>query len=461
MDALRNTSTIPGENQSLRIFSFLGTGDYKPSCYSLGNCTSSETRFAQVALAQLLATANGHSSVDLVVFATPEAETKHSQGLSEEFRKLCPGSEPTWVRIPAGAEESDFWEIFTLIAAQVDPCARIAFDITHGYRSIPLLALAAANYVRIAKDARLEGIFYGAFEAAPKDNQGRPAGAAPIFNLKPFITLLDWSTAARVFKDTGNARFMASLVPDRSVSLDAAPAGEAVPAGSRLPKALETLFDVLATCRARQLQPALEEVERALADLPGRLPKTPEALVSSLVDDIRSKISPLLSARSHGLGTLTLAAARWCAEQGLIQQAYTLLHEGLVTRVCEAVPGLDPDRRRDRKDVGEAWKLAREHCSMGEGSLGGEAHSGQQNPSRKGAARHFPTKLAARLLSVFGREFLQAIGRVHEWRNDISHAEQLRPEVSATPAQLREDLDDVIRQLDEGLWQELSVHFPS
>lgn len=68
---------------------------------------------------------------------------------------------------------------------------------THGLRHLPLLGLLAAFYLRAATDAKIEGIYYGAFERA-RD------GITPVLRLDGLLNIYDWIRALEQFNKDGD-----------------------------------------------------------------------------------------------------------------------------------------------------------------------------------------------------------------------------------------------------------------
>lgn len=179
-----------------KLLSFLGTSDYKPVEYQLrgrGYCSF----YAPAALCRLLEP----KPDELVVFATQEAEDKHGAGLQEAVGECVPVK---LVRIPAGTCEEEMWDIFRIITDQVGEGDDVYFDITHSFRSLPFLSFLALAYLRTAKEAHIAGVYYGAYEA-------RQDSRTPVFDLTPFVELLDWTVAADRFIRFGDGRDLARL----------------------------------------------------------------------------------------------------------------------------------------------------------------------------------------------------------------------------------------------------------
>ena len=103
------------------------------------------------------------------------------------------------VRIPEGHDEKQIWEIFDIVYKVLAHGDEVVFDITHAFRSIPMLAIIILNYSKVLKNIQLQRIQYGAFEALgpafkvkeiPIDQR-----VAPLIDLTPLVTLSDWTMA--------------------------------------------------------------------------------------------------------------------------------------------------------------------------------------------------------------------------------------------------------------------------
>lgn len=174
----------------MRALSFLGLGNYTETEYRYGSF-SFATQFFPVFMFQAF-------KPDILnIFITREVKEKRWEdflnSLSEGYKeKVRP------IEIPSGRDQTELWEIFQKIVSAVDVEEAIIMDVTHAFRSIPMLALMAAQYMKTTKKVIIEGIYYGAYEA-------RSDNITPVFDLFPFIELMEWTAALSLFNATGNA----------------------------------------------------------------------------------------------------------------------------------------------------------------------------------------------------------------------------------------------------------------
>ena len=74
---------------------------------------------------------------------------------------------------------------------------QIILDVTHGFRSLPMLIFVVAAYLRQMKYVVLERVVYGAYEAKDENYN------APVFDLTLMVELMDWFHGLDSFHVTG------------------------------------------------------------------------------------------------------------------------------------------------------------------------------------------------------------------------------------------------------------------
>lgn len=315
---------------TLKAISFLGytppERPYRTATYRFGE---------QECVTPFMAEATAHffkEELDtLLVLVTPEAARQNLDALRErlpEPAKLRP------VAIPSGQSAADLWTMFAAIEGEIAPGDRIIFDITNGFRSLPVLAFLAASFVRVVRGARVERMIYGAFDATSE-------GKTPVFELTPFLALLDWTTATDAFLKHGRAEDLVALARRR----DGGP--------------LDALSDALGTLTAGLQVSRPTEVQQTAAGLAAQVaavradPATP-APIGLLLDRISAEYTPLGHevptdpARADEVLRGQVEIIAWYVTKGLYVQAITLAREWLVSWVV-ACAGGDLFAKRDRE----------------------------------------------------------------------------------------------------------------
>lgn len=85
----------------------------------------------------------------------------------------------------------------------------VALDITHAFRSLPLIAMSMINYFHSLTDKQVSfnHIYYGMLEAMREFNN-----VAPIVDVSTSLELQKWTTAAYAFKEYGKGAMLADLL---------------------------------------------------------------------------------------------------------------------------------------------------------------------------------------------------------------------------------------------------------
>ena len=296
----------------MKLITFLGTGEYKCATYRWNDHTY-ETSFVQEAFVHWL------KPEVTCVLLTEKARETHWNNLCQRLQEH---TQTVAIDIPDGKRESELWQIFTAISDAVHEGDEIAFDITHGFRSLPVLALLTIAYLKQIKQVKVRYILYGAFDA--KDEQG-----TPVFDLTPFADLLEWLVAAKMFTATGDSSELGRLIQE--VQNDAYRNRGAY--GENLPRALKN-FGM-----------ALEEVSNDL--LLARVPNLPDSIrrlaqrqseantevgqwtqpLTLLLDKIAAAYAPF---QDDSLPTQA-KLIRWYLNHNHIVQAMTLAREWVVS----------------------------------------------------------------------------------------------------------------------------------
>jgi len=166
----------------MKLLTFLGIANYRETLYKWEG-RGYRSRFSPLASCAFL------EPEEIIVFLTADAE----RDIFPEFAREVPESVRVRpVSVPLGADEAELWHIFDLVAGCVSPGEEVAFDITNGLRSFPLLGLLAAAFLRSGLDVRLKAVLYGAFDVGRVLGNGE----TPMFDLTPMLALLEWSAAA-------------------------------------------------------------------------------------------------------------------------------------------------------------------------------------------------------------------------------------------------------------------------
>ncbi|MDW8104666.1 MAG: TIGR02221 family CRISPR-associated protein [Armatimonadota bacterium] len=174
----------------MKLLTFLGAGNYKQVEYIWGDQRYRTDLFPSAVVEWL-------RPQETVVFLTKEARELHW----ERFRSMVGDKTKLIARdIPAGQSEEELWQIFDIVVESVQQREEIVVDITHAFRSLPMLLLSIVMFLRATREVCVKHIFYGQYLEG-KDE-------APVLDLILFLQLLDWASATQRFKETGDARWI-------------------------------------------------------------------------------------------------------------------------------------------------------------------------------------------------------------------------------------------------------------
>jgi len=340
----------------MKLLTFVGPNTYNQTTY-VWDVHRYETEFIAEALASWL------PFDKVVVFLTEKAKagtnwTQLSQRLQE-----CDVQE---VPIPDGKTEEEVWEIFDRVIASVEHGDEIAIDVTHAFRSLPMVLLAVAAFLREVKQVQVKHIFYGCY------TQGEPE--SPVIDLNLLLELLDWMEATRRFKETGDARWIGQALKDTHNGLRREKKGEPTElkgAGDRLitlSQALHLARPIEAANAAQQLRDLLP---KASAEI-----QTWAKPFSLLIDRVQQQVGQLAYEKTDVLDSQHLEKQFQFIEQlqqyGLVAQATQMAREWVVNWAIWY--------SNDRKALSQEEWL--DHCKRGnmENTLSGAFRGGEEAP---------------------------------------------------------------------------------
>lgn len=105
------------------------------------------------------------------------------------------------VIIPFGRNNDEIWKIFETIINLPLSDVEVIFDITHGFRAIPMAIFLALYYFKsVRKDIHIKHVLYGNYEARDPNTN-----IAPVIELSSYLEMMDWIDAAKRFIQYGDA----------------------------------------------------------------------------------------------------------------------------------------------------------------------------------------------------------------------------------------------------------------
>jgi len=358
------------------FISVLGTNHYLETRYYLGKEPEGNekvTRFIQETTMEHLCH-NWSSDSSAYIFVTKEAKVnnwndpaqiKHKdgpyQGLSKIIENLNLKFPTEAVPIPEGMSENEIWEIFEIVYKKIQDGDELYFDITHSFRSIPMLVMVLINYVKFLKNTTVKKIYYGAFEKLGYSyvvkNIPVKDRFAPVLDLTAFSALQDWTNATNLFLTHGNMDALAQLTKSEVTPILKATQGKDKDASDfrNISGTMTAISTALKTNNAPDIIKAtiFADFKKQLTGLNKDMIKP----LSPVLDKINEKISHFSVSEDVMNG---LKAVDFCIESGLIQQAYTMLQESIISLVLDSEK-LNMKNDKLRNIASGAFKIKKEN----------------------------------------------------------------------------------------------------
>ena len=401
--------------------SFLGTNDYLPCTYFHHEKELQNIRFVQEATLHFFCN-EWNNNDRILIFTTNESyranwlddghkdrktgDIKKCNGLEYCIEKFKLQAEVQQIPIPKGQSEQEIWEIFQIVYDRLKYDDEVIFDITHAFRSIPMLTIVILNYAKTMKNVTLSGIYYGAFEVLGSYYEAEKLSPAkrrvPILDLTAFDRLMEWSIAIDRFTGSGDAGLVSKLA-DRSVKnllADSNGKNKAAANVRDIAKNLSVFSKTMATCRGRDISVIAGKLKKNVNRL-----KTIEIVqpFKPVLERIKEQFDkfqndPVLDG---------IQAAGWCIEHNLIQQGYTILQETLISYFVIKT-GKNKEDRKYREIASQAMIISREKID--------------KDQWKKPAADNH--QITQKFLDLYDgkKELLKIFRNLSRDRNDLNHA---------------------------------------
>ena len=397
------------------FFSFLGTSPYIACNYGIDDRWHHNVRFVQTAILHLKCSDWG-SDDRVIIGCTELAREKNLPELEAELNGSGWEMVPEVVDLPDATSEEELWNIFQLLLDQIADGDELVFDITHSFRSLPMLFTVLIQYLRVVREVKVRGVYYGAFERLGIPHEVREMELsqrnAPIIELTPFLELYDWSAGIDHFLRFGSPSDLQRLVGDHIQPILKQTRGTDDNAKTLrgVVKHLADFAHFAQYVRGRELgriafkSQVADPLQRISAEFLPPLTPLLQRLEGAFVDWPDQDPDN------------ALRTVKWCIDHGLVQQGVTLLQESVVdhwVRRCADLlgpPAADAEKPQER----EVWQ--RKFISSLLNVLGQQL----KEKKWKGLLADYPEvarACAARMPEKLATEYNQ----LTQLRNDINH----------------------------------------
>lgn len=342
--------------------SFLGVSGYRNTDYIFeeqGVKQVYSTPLVQIAVQRYLETEYGFDENDRhILLLTDKAREEnylsakiphnhdkaHHRGLEIELEESGFLTKTDPKTIDFDHSQSGLFSIFDTIGDQVSEGDEVYIDITHGFRSLPMLVVVLSNFLRVTKRATIRKIFYGAFEDRFKFD-----GKTPIYDLSYLVDMENWASAAYSYVNYGFIEPLVQLSRSETRPLLKESKGQHE-AAKRVRDIVDTAKKLALQLRTNRghdlfLGTVSADMQRLATDIDNYTNdfSSPLAQLLKVISDKPQRLKPN--------GKLNwLIAARLAFDDNLIQQTVSLLREGMVSYICRS-NSLDPGVEQQRSYV--------------------------------------------------------------------------------------------------------------
>lgn len=302
------------------FLSFLGMGSFNPvtkkseyskTDYELNGKKSNQTEFVQAAEISII----GADYFDkIIIVCTQKSFDAHYANLESQVNNLG-AKEIFSLIINEDMSAEGQWEWFERILDHIDRNDELTIDLTHGYRSVPIIFSTAVNFLQKARNITLNAVYYGAYE---KDK-----GLAPIVNMKDFYIINEWAEAVSRLVEDADAGKLAEL-SEKTSEFQFGELNDA-----ELVKSFQELTNTVRNVDINNVADKANKAIRLIRDKEQKTSGTGKILLKLVIDKFLSLATeePLSGKYDKPYFRVQLEIIRLLLEHKLFMQAYTVMRE--------------------------------------------------------------------------------------------------------------------------------------
>lgn len=367
------------------------------------------------------------------------------------------------VDILQGSSEDEIWDVFEKIYDSIEEEDEIIFDVTHGFRSIPMLVMTLIPYLKVMKNCSLCGIYYGAFEASKEIDEKK---VVPLFDLTSYSQILDWTNAADSFMKFGDAAAMNKVYLDRMKRI---PDYEKIEWKDvrKYISSMECLADCISTCRGMDGVYTTEKTSDPKKSIKNAYKKMKEFETGTIQEKAMEMkpLYPLLKKASKRYEIFDQdedwkvgrEVVRWSIENNMIQQGYTALEETLKTYLCTKYQ-MESSLQENRDDIMGTIVNSFSSSNIGKSKYLSEeicAERKSEDEKLRSMYTNYPkqNELFEEIIHTIPTSIIQLCTKVKNKRNDINHF-GFRPQ-PANASSLKKDLKTYFDEFESIVEEEI------
>ncbi len=242
-------------------------------------------------------------------------------GLEEKIKSLNIKADVQIIEdVPVGFKNDEIWSLFMLIYDHLNENEDVWFDVTHAFRSLPIMVTTILHYAAVLKMIQIKSITYGAFEASVD-------GVAPIIDICAMAALQEWIIASNNYLKYGDAAYLKQLADSEAIKNIVEKSDDACEA-KRIRSVINGLYNYHEAITAN----------RSMVIIKGKTIADMDSGNQKIIKPLHPLINRALlinQAITTNCIKNTIWAARIAFNQHRLQQAITILQEGIVSLVSQ------------------------------------------------------------------------------------------------------------------------------
>lgn len=345
------------------FISFLGTNNYLETHYEIDGRKSKPVRFIQEALLDLLFN-NWTVEDQIYIFGTEGPEGSYVKnwldnghtdkdgkvieqpGLKNQLKVKNLATPFEFVYIPEGFSSEDVWKMMDIITNKLESGDEIHLDVTHAFRSIPMLATTLFNYTQFMFKTTLASVHYGAFEKLGPTYKVKKIAIekriAPIIDMTDIVRLQDFTDAASNLNQFGRI----VKVSEQLTKVGSSMQRKYQNVLNQVGKEISKLDHFIGTCRIIDIKKGAykKTISTNLKSIRKLNIPTPIKQLVAQIEEETSAFVPLESNENIE------AAIDWAIRYDMFAQAYTLAREYICIKVSQALAKYSSEFKPDEEN---------------------------------------------------------------------------------------------------------------
>lgn len=348
------------------FLSFLGTSKYLECIYQFDEKVQFKTKYTQIAIIRK------HISEinEYLFFVTGDARTRNWEGeekLRWELEKL--GIKHNTIKkidIPNGFDSDELLAIFHGLVSNIPENSKLIIDVTHSFRSLPLMLGSVLEYLKKVKNTEVIRIYYGAFEVLGNPQEVQKISVdrriARMLDLTYLSAIQDWTSSIEHFLKFGNTSQLKHL-SKRAINpiLSKTQGKDEVAKEIRfIVETIDKLLSAVYTCRSKLIFEYLEKIKGLVQSIDTIIKDN--YLLPQLNEPFLKIKSKLENVKTDNSFFSIIMLVGWCIDFNWIQQGYTLLQENVCSYIIDNF-GKDYNNLEERQSLSSALKIIEENIA--------------------------------------------------------------------------------------------------